>query len=111
MFGGRGGTDATADRIDWAEVGKRDQERCQTVRKLLAGGKIQTGTDYYFSALVCQHSGEDTGFLLAHMLAVTAVAKGNAAAKWLAAATMDRYLQTLNQPQVFGTQFHQNDGG
>jgi hypothetical protein len=111
MFGGRGGTATAADKIDWAVVGKRDQERCQAVRKLLADGKIQTGRDYFLSALVCQHSGEDTGFLLAHVLAVTAVAKGSAAAKWLAAASMDRYLQTLNQPQVFGTQFHQKDGG
>jgi hypothetical protein len=38
-----------------------------------------------------------------HVPAVTAVAKGSAAAKWLAAVTMDRYLQTINQPQVFGT--------
>ncbi len=26
-------------------------------------------------------------------------------ARWIAAATLDRYLQTIGQPQVFGTQY------
>lgn len=80
------------------------------VHNLLEQGKLESGRDYFFGALVCQHSGEDAGFLFAHVLAVTAAAKGNASAKWLAAATLDRYLQTIKQPQVFGTQFRQQDG-
>jgi hypothetical protein len=43
--------------------------------------------------------------MLAHVLAVTAASKGFSRAKWMAAATMDRYLQSVNQPQIFGTQF------
>ena len=43
--------------------------------------------------------------LYAHVLATTALGKGFAPAKWLSAATLDRYLQSLKQPQVFGTQF------
>ena len=31
--------------------------------------------------------------------------KGNKNAKWLVAATLDRYLQLLKQPQIFGTQY------
>jgi hypothetical protein len=108
MFGDRHGT--LDEKIDWNEVGKRDQERRDAVRKLLADAKLQTGKDYRFAALIFQHSPDTAGYLLAHVLAVTAVSKGDSYSKWLAAATMDRYLQSLNQPQVFGTQFRQPEG-
>ena len=38
-------------------------------------------------------------------LALAAMEKGDAAARWIAAATLDRYLQKVQQPQVFGTQY------
>lgn len=31
--------------------------------------------------------------------------KGDDTAKWIAAATLDRYLQMIRQPQIFGTQY------
>jgi hypothetical protein len=31
--------------------------------------------------------------------------KSDLDARWIAAATLDRYLQRIGQPQVFGTQF------
>ena len=34
-----------------------------------------------------------------------AMVRGSASAKWIAAATLDRYLQFVKQPQVFGTQY------
>src|SRR5262249_6558753 len=37
--------------------------------------------------------------------AVTALGKGFSPAKWLCAATLDRYLRSIKQPQIFGTQF------
>ena len=107
MFGNH---HAPADaKVDWDAVSKRDSERRDAVRKLLADGKLATGKDYRFAALIFQHSLDTAGYLLAHVLATTAVGKGDANAKWLAAATMDRYLQSLNQPQLFGTQFRKPD--
>jgi hypothetical protein len=35
----------------------------------------------------------------------TAIGRGDVDARWLAAATLDRFLQRLGQPQVLGTQF------
>jgi hypothetical protein len=98
------------NKVDWNEVNKRDEQRRDAVRKLLAQGKLQTGKDYRFAALIFQHSQDSAGYLLAHVLAVTAVGKGEPKARWLAAATMDRYLMSLKQSQVFGTQFHQEGG-
>jgi hypothetical protein len=86
-------------------VPKRDAERQAEVRKLLAEGSINTGRECYFAALIFQHSSSAENLLLAHMLAVTSVAKGNINGKWMSAATLDRYLWSINHPQVFGTQF------
>lgn len=108
LFGDRHPTGE--EKVDWNEVGKRDQERQAATRKLLADGKLQTAKDYRFAALIFQHSTDTAGYLLAHVLAVTAVGKGDSSSRWLAAATMDRYLHSLNQPQVFGTQFRQPEG-
>lgn len=91
--------------FDWKSISQRDEERDAQVRKLLAEGKLQTGREYDYAALIFQHSIKAEDLMFAHVLAVTSVSKGDADAKWLAAATLDRYLTTIKQPQVFGTQF------
>jgi hypothetical protein len=86
-------------------VPKRDAERQAKVRALLAEGKVNTGREYYFAALIFQHSETSENLLLAHILAVTSVAKGDKSGGWLSAATLDRYLWSVKHPQVFGTQY------
>src|SRR3954470_20308598 len=103
MFGGRQGR--TPDPLDWQAISRRDEQRQSAVRALLAKGQVETGREYHFAALVFQHSSDPEAFVLAHVLAVTAIIQGDSSAKWLAAATLDRYLQNDKQPQVFGTQF------
>jgi hypothetical protein len=86
-------------------VPKRDAERQAEVRTLLSEGKVKTGRDYYFAGLIFQHSESSENLLLAHVLAVTSLAKGDKSAGWLAAATLDRYLWSIKHPQMFGTQY------
>jgi hypothetical protein len=86
-------------------VAEHDAVRHSKAKELLAQGKVETGREYFFIALLFQHSGDPNELMLAHVLAVTAASKGFSRAKWMAAATMDRYLQSVNQPQIFGTQF------
>ena len=90
---------------------ERDATRRAAVQTLLATGKLQSGRDFHFAAMVFQHSEAAKDVRLAHLLAVTAVAKEHESARWLAAATFDRHLWHLNQPQVFGTQFKQTEKG
>ena len=56
-----------------------------------------------------QHGSAPDDYLLAHALAVVAISKGERGAVWISAATLDRYLQSVHQPQVFGTQFRTPD--
>lgn len=41
---------------------------------------------------------------------MVALSKGQAGTIWLSAATLDRYLWSIQQPQVFGTQFETAEG-
>jgi len=59
--------------------------------------------------MILQHGGTPADFLLAHIPATTALSRGHGESRWLAAATLDRYLQSLDRPQVFGTQYRQQD--
>ena len=47
----------------------------------------------------------------AHALALLAVSRGKKSATWIAAATLDRYLMAIGQPQIYGTQFTKRDDG
>ena len=92
-------------KIDWAVVSKEDAERREATRKLLATGQLHTGEDFEWAAFIFQHGETPDDYLLAHTLAMVAVARGQASAIWIAAATLDRYLQNIHQPQIYGTQF------
>ena len=94
----------STDHTDWSVVGKTDAERRAQTRALLAAGALHTGKDYEEAAFVFQHGDSPPDYLLAHTLAMVAVSKGDATAIWIAAATLDRYLEHIKQKQIFGTQ-------
>ena len=91
--------------IDWSVVEPQDRARRQRTGELLAAGALQSGDDYWHAAFVFQHGTEPNDYLLAHSLALVAVARGRPDATWIAAATLDRYLQNIGQKQIYGTQY------
>jgi hypothetical protein len=95
--------------IDWRVVGPRDRKREARVRELYEAGSLRTGKDFYRAAMVLQHASRPEDYLLAHEFCLAALAKGDQAARWLAAATEDRYLMNVGRPQRFGTQYR-SDG-
>jgi hypothetical protein len=90
---------------DREAVVKEDEERRTRTHALLDAGQIRSGTDFYHAALVLHHGDRSQDFLLAHTLAIVAAARGRPDASWIAAATLDRYLQSIGQKQIYGTQF------
>jgi hypothetical protein len=92
--------------IDWAAVAPRDEARRARTLALVAAGALASGDDYWHAAFVLQHGGETDDYLLAHTFAVIAAARGRADATWIAAATLDRYLQKSGRPQIYGTQYN-----
>lgn len=87
------------------EYNQRLQGRKAKVRAMLAAGQLKTGNDFEEAAFIFQHGDNPDDCLFAHVLAFEAVLKGDESAKWIEAATLDRYLQAIKQPQVFGTQY------
>ena len=98
-------TEREGPNVDWTALYHHDIERRVQLRQWLAAGKVVTGIDYYHAAMILQHGQNPDDYLLAHVLAVTAISKGNLDARWLSAATLDRYLRSIWQPQVYGTQY------
>lgn len=70
-----------------------------------------SAADYHHAALVFQHGNKSEHYKLAHKFAEKAVELGDTSAKWLYAATLDRWLLSIGQPQKFGTQFRKNNKG
>jgi hypothetical protein len=97
-------------RIDWAIVAPQDAQRRSRTRELLDSGALRTGDDFYQAAYIFQHGTEPGDYLLAHTLAMIAVARDRADALWIASAALDRYLQAVGEPQIYGTQYMTPDG-
>lgn len=82
----------------------QDAERRIVVHEMLDKDSLRTGRDFEEAAFIFQHGATADDYLLAHTLAMIAVSKGRPSALWIATATLDRYLNKVGQPQIFGTQ-------
>lgn len=89
----------------WAVISKEDASRRERTRNLLGHDQLHTSEDFREAAFVFQHGDGPDDYLLAHTLAMIAVAKGDNSALWIASATLDRYLQSIHRPQIYGTQY------
>ena len=97
--------------IDWKVAAEQDKVRRERVRVLLAEDKVLSGTDFRQAAFIFQHGGTPQDYLLAHTLATLAVLRGDREAAWIASATLDRYLQSVGQAQIYGTQYRRDESG
>jgi hypothetical protein len=92
------------------EVQQRDKERLKMVLEMILKDELIEGVDNYHAAMVLQHSDNTEHYKLAHELCSKAIKLGEEKAKWLYAATLDRYLiNTGSKFQKFGTQYKKNE--
>jgi hypothetical protein len=89
----------------WAAVSSDDAVRRRRTHALVMDGKLHSSDDFREAAFLFQHGDTADDYLFAHTLAMIAVAKGDEGALWIATATLDRYLQSINRKQIYGTQF------
>jgi hypothetical protein len=90
--------------IDWTALARDDESRRKRTLELITSDSLHTGADFKEAAFIMQHGKTPDDYLLAHSLALAAMAKGAASAAWFAAATLDRFLWSRNLPQIYGTQ-------
>lgn len=91
--------------VDWKAVAKGDALRRAQVRAMIQRGELHSADDFLHAGFIFQHGDAPGDFLYAHTLALIALRRGSDQAAWLAAASLDRYLQKIGQPQIYGTQF------
>ena len=96
--------------VCWIGIRGRDRKRRMQAQALIDSGALNSGSDFYAAAFIFQHGETPRDYLKAHILATLAIVRGNVSARWIAAASLDRYLNSTGQAQVFGTQFSTNEG-
>ena len=100
----------SADTVDWATVAKEDEARRAEVLQYLVEGKVTSAPTLVEASFIFQHGDCPAHYQLANRLAEQAVELGNADARWIYAATLDRYLRSVGEKQKFGTQYTSSDG-
>ncbi|MFH2201770.1 MAG: hypothetical protein ABIJ96_01505 [Elusimicrobiota bacterium] len=90
------------------QLSTRDATRRKRLLVMMELDEIKTKSDLYHAAVVFQHGNTSSDFLIAHRLATLAALNGHRTARWLLAASLDRYLMSIRQGQIYGTQFEYN---
>ena len=85
-----------------------DQVRLEQVEQLLKTTENLSSEEYFAAAMIMQHGSDPAHYKMAMELSQKARAldPSNKNASWLSCAAEDRYLQKIDQPQIWGTQLH-----
>lgn len=94
------------DPETWKQVVTRDKLHKKRVKQLLKENELTSPEDFYHAAFIFQHGSTPKDYLKANELAKIAMDLGYKPAKWIFAATMDRYLVSIGKPQKYGTQYY-----
>lgn len=96
---------------NYLEIGKRDKNRRHQVAQMIKSRELVDAIDFYHAAMVYQHGDTPNDYKKAHKLAKTSMDMGYHPARWLFAASLDRYLFSQGKPQKFGTQYQFDENG
>ena len=83
----------------------RDLERRQRVLEMVAADELQAAEDYYHAAWIMNHGDSPDEARQAHILALRSSELGHRPARWLAAASYDRWQMYQGKPQKYGTNY------
>ncbi len=86
------------------ELIRRQIERRARVMELVGAGRLGSMQDWGHAALLLQHGQTPEDYLLAHVLSVPPGQGDQPFSRFLAAATLDRFLHSVERPQIFTTQ-------
>jgi hypothetical protein len=83
----------------------RDLQRRECVMAIAAANGMQTAEDYYHAAHIMNHGDTIEDARNAHLFARRASELGHRPARWLAAASYDRWQMYQGKPQKYGTNY------
>ncbi|HZJ23898.1 MAG TPA: hypothetical protein VFD54_11350 [Anaerolineales bacterium] len=94
-----------ANTAEYTAMRIRDLERRERVMELVTANKLHTSEDYYHAAHIMNHGDTADDARNAHMLALQSTELGHRPARWLAAASYDRWQMYQGKPQKYGTNY------
>lgn len=83
----------------------RDLQRRERVMEMLEANELSTAEDYYHAAQIMNHGDTIEDARNAHRLALRSSELGHRPARWLAAASYDRWQMYQGKPQKYGTNY------
>ncbi len=89
---------------EYSALRERDTGRRKRLQEIVAAEELEEVDDYYNAAWILNHGESVEEIWQAHILAQEAAELGVRRARWLAAATYDRWLMYQGTPQKYGTQ-------
>jgi hypothetical protein len=92
--------------ITWQQIIKRESHRRKRVDKLLDSNKIKTANDYMNAAMIFKRGNDSISYLKTISLMKKAIKLDNTVNKFLLAEITDRYLLSIGDSQIYGTQFY-----
>jgi len=101
-----------ADRtnhIDRDILQKNDSLREARVYELLDSNKVRTSLDFNNAALIFHHGEDSVAYAMAVKLMRKSIELDSTRNKWYLAVITDRYLLSINKPQIYGTHYKRLD--
>ena len=95
----------SANTAEYKAMRVRDLERRERVMELVTANKLHIAEDYYRAAHIMNHGDTVDDARNAHLLAMQSTELGHRPARWLAAATYDRWQMYQGKPQKYGTNY------
>lgn len=97
--------DASPQELDEGDINRRTE-----VLGYIANGQVHAARDLVYAAYIFQHGDCSEHYRLGNRLAQLAMDAGYLDARWIYAATLDRYLMSLGELQKYGTQYTWREG-
>lgn len=94
-----------ANTPEYKAMRARDLQRRERVMAIAAANGLQTAEDYYHAAHIMNHGDTIDDARDAHLFALRASELGYRPARWLTAASYDRWQMYQGKPQKYGTNY------
>jgi hypothetical protein len=96
---------AKVNTPEYKAMRTRDFQRRERVREIVTQNESLSAEDYFHAAWVMNHGDTQEDAQHAHSLALRSSELGHRPARWLAAASYDRWLLYQGKPQKYGTNY------
>ncbi len=99
------GNQAKVNTPEYKAMRARDLQRRERVMQIVSGNGSLSAEDCFHAAWIMNHGDTPEDAQYAHSLALRSSELGHRPARWLAAASYDRWLMYQGKPQKYGTNY------